>query len=223
MKGDFWSKSDEALAADVVERFRRWPWSQYDGVADAEPRRVTLLDGLVSAVLESHFVYGNSTNDWPSFVHSLMGPTTELLDRFGPDVELWADTPKTRDAVEALTQLVLLTEPVHHWGPEKLTKVLHRKRPRLVPILAPCVVRRYQPPPRDRAEKHDELVAACEALILFREETARHLARLEEIVRRAAAQDPALAPMTPVRCLDALVYWHEARHAATGWKSDDWA
>ena len=110
-----------------------WAYRYYDAVEDAEPDRLLPIDVLAASAMHS----GLSHNDLRWF------------DEHTPNIEKWlADTPDIdlADAeatvVDRLVRLVEFAEGVHLG---LLTKVLHRKRPRLVPIAERRLIDLYRP------------------------------------------------------------------------------
>jgi hypothetical protein len=214
-------KKPESLAQDLVAMFRKWPWSQYDGVRDPNPQQVTILDAVVSVVLESNFVYGSEENHWRSLGASRVA-SDAFLQEFGLDLALWELVPEVARAVDQLSNLILGLEQSHEWGASKFTKVLHRKRPRLVPILDSVLVGAFDDSRPSEEGKREGLVRSCIVLVMFRQEIISHRALLEDAIGIAVDSLPAIRAITLVRAAEALIYWNTSKRMPGGWDGTGW-
>ena len=205
-----WGKvSIEKLVSQLVEKFTDFSWNLYDGVKDEYPYEVTYLDCKLSRKMRSRFCM----KDWEIFIKSsLKSEVDNLLQNFGSSISLWEETSSVNEFLEEFKTLLcnkLIT--ASGWGVSKLTKVLHRKRPRLIPILDSKVqdvycLRRMDlrgPQPQKRIER------GIVTLQEFRKELMHHLQEIQKIAYLAHKANPSIIPveLTPVRCLEALIYW----------------
>lgn len=131
---------------DALEQVRRYcglPWSggppetwafaYYDAIA-TDPARVTPVDVLSTAALHP----GISRSDLAFFVEQREGIQAWLS-------EVPSDVPLQKADDDVLIHLAALAE----WGSAPhltlLTKVLHRKRPQLIPLIDRHVINHYRP------------------------------------------------------------------------------
>lgn len=106
----------------------------------------------------------------------------------------------------------------------KLTKVLHRKRPCLIPMLDSRVQNAYLFGPlaeglwsKENVNKEGSIKRAIQVSGDFQAELKVHLNELQEVAHRAHAKASALVPInvSPVRCLEAIVYWRNTKKRKT--------
>lgn len=138
---------------DVTDRVRRYcglPWSgggpeiwafrYYDAIRSADPGRVEPIDVVVTGALHPNL----SRPDLTYFADE--GPALEAwLAGVPDDVDLGAAAD---DVLERLAELARWDVPA---GLSIRTKVLHRKRPRLIPLFDRAVVDWYRPVTGERA------------------------------------------------------------------------
>lgn len=193
-------------AEDVVRRYcglewpggpaETWAFPYFDAVASPNPNRVDPSDVTACAALHP----GLSRQD------------LEYFQRGCDPFERWlAGTPTDIDLADAedelLAHLAALSE---HAGPVSLSllsKVAHRKRPRLVPMLDRAIVDWYRPVTGERGQR-----AWSPLLVALRgdlqESSNRHeLDRISALVRSALN---ARVP-TPLRVLDIAVWMESGR------------
>lgn len=138
---------------EVVDRIRRycglswsggapetWAFRYYDAIPSIDPDRVDPLDVVVTGALHPN----------------LSRPDLTYFAEEGASLESWLTKIPTDvglgeagdDLVEALAELAVWDVPA---GLSILTKVLHRKRPRLIPLFDRAVVDWYRPVTGERA------------------------------------------------------------------------
>ena len=115
---------------------------------------------------------------------------------------------------ETLIELMEQTARAPGWASATLTKVLHRKRPNLVPMLDSIVRKAYCFGPRSDLWRDQELNVldnSIAALQEFRTELINHLSEIKEAIQLASDKAPQIVPaiISPVRCLEALVWWRD--------------
>ncbi len=111
-----------------------WAWRYYDVVPTAHDDVVTSIDVLAAASLHP----GLSRADL-AFFHERSAEVSSWLAQVGSDETLW----DASDAV--LGHVGSLASAFPAISPSLLSKVLHRKRPRLIPLLDHHVIDWYRP------------------------------------------------------------------------------
>lgn len=133
-------------ADDHIRRYCGLPWSggagetwayrYFDDIPDPDPTRVGPVDVLTAAALHPGLHHTDLTWFWDHHGH-----LESALAALPTDIDLGQVTPDQLRAVQNLPELVGPGAP----GLSLLSKVLHRKRPRLVPMLDRAVLDRYRP------------------------------------------------------------------------------
>jgi hypothetical protein len=183
-------------------RFFVEEYPYYDGIPSADPDRIDPVDVLATVSVNS-FV-----NDAAKVrrIHRGLATTCELLLPAVPlDANLSdADPPLTdvRLLLEAAVTVPGVLIPV-------ATKVLHRKRPALVPMLDAVVINYYaealgQPALRNR--KEDKSKAASVAMVVLDAFRQDLLARQQDLAALGNLLDGQGYPVTAVRVLEVLLW-----------------
>lgn len=181
-------------APDHDGRSETWAFQFYDAV-DSDPAALAPVDLLVASALHpgitrthlEHYVGGQQAMaDWLATL-----PTDLRLD----------------DADESLLdELATLSLRWRGLGLSLASKVLHRKRPELLPLIDRHVLDRYRLLlPGKRADRPEVLRALLEALGADLRRNAEPLAQICNHIR-----DAGLPRLTPLRALDIAV-WMEGR------------
>lgn len=197
---------DEILeyAADYLSGNGRWAYPAYDSypgsptdsVGDADLLSICLLNAGQNMITA---YYG---------MQKLIGPMNETL--MNPAVVgNFADAgPETLSAIADMFG-ILDTHPTRHVSKTKLMKVMHRKRPGLIPLFDENIRRCYselgiKPVPRDRHRLHRDFAVAW--LPVLQNDLREQRGFWDEIVNMA---DPKV-PITPLRAID-IVGWFMGR------------
>lgn len=166
----------------------------------------------------SYFCQDNQVKDWDVLESQLKPSIDNLLKRFDTSIALWEDTPEIEAFLAEFQTLLSRLLSARNWGVAKLTKVLHRKRPNLIPMLDSRLQKAYLFGPlseglwpREDVSKGESIKRARQVIDDFRDELKAHLNRLREVALRAHTKDPSLVPInvSPVGCLEAIVYWRK--------------
>jgi Family of unknown function (DUF6308) len=189
---------------DRLKWFCEGEYAYYDAIPSANPNRIDPLDVLVTVAVNSrvnsatavHRVHqGMATNCEP--ILATIPEDADLLDldhRSGP----------LRELLHAAVQIYGVLIPV-------ATKVLHRKRRSLVPMLDSVVIRHYLSAPEYKSllpgtESKDKAAdVAMVALRLFRDDLLEARREIEDLQQQLAL---AGFPLTAVRALEILVWTH---------------
>lgn len=120
-----------------------WAWHYYDAVPTHEDDVVSAVDVVCTAALHP----GLSRQDLAWF-HDHDGDLADWISRISPGTELSELAP---DEVEHVASLV---EDLPGPSVALASKVLHRKRPRAIPLLDRHILDWYRPLTRQRASTH---------------------------------------------------------------------
>lgn len=219
----------DKLTDDIIDKFNDFPWSWYDGIPDPNPDEVTLADCSISLCMGSNFRQDTELKDWDTLKDTLKPRIDSLLSGFRCDVQLW---DQSQDVDKFLTEFKNCLQgvvPLFNWGVAKLSKTLHRKRPALIPMLESRVQNAYlfgplsegmwpNPNDEDRVDEKVGISRAEQALDDFVAELKTHLVGIEDVIANAHKKAPHVVPrsLTPVRCLESLVYWRNTSRGAHG-------
>ena len=139
-------RRDAALRSHLPEGSRRYPrvldrFVHYHAIGDDEPDRITPLDVIVTAAV-------NSRIGRASELRLIHRGIAERCDR------LLAEIPQGADILE--WDIAVVAEVVHEAAQvdgvaiAAATKILHRKRPDLIPVLDSVLVKHYLQLPHER-------------------------------------------------------------------------
>jgi hypothetical protein len=193
---------------DRLRWFCEGEYAYYDAIPSANPNRIDPLDVLVTVAMNS---FVNSAAKVHR-VHQGMAANCEPILATIPedadlvDLDLWRGP--LRELLHEAVQVQGVLIPV-------ATKVLHRKRRSLVPMLDSVVIRHYLSAPEYKAlragteSKGKAADVAMEALCLFHDDLLKARNEIEVVQQQLAV---AGFPLTPVRVLELLV-WTETEPA----------
>ena len=191
-----------ADAASRLLRFCAEEYIYYDGLPTSDPNRVEPLDVLAAVSVNGFYgahaaLVRDVHRGLDTACHPLLAaiPAAADLADYGPGLEV------VRALLDAAVRVPRVLVPV-------ATKVLHRKRPNLVPMLDNVVLAHYLGTTPDRlpaATQVKEKAAdiAVEALRLFRTDLDAAFAAVE--AARAFVAEEGY-PLTLVRTLEILVW-----------------
>jgi hypothetical protein len=168
--------------------FCREEYVYYDGIPSGDPNRVETIDVLVTVAVNSWITNAAQARR----VHRGLA---EFCDALLPAIPVGADL--LVDGVESASMLI--DAAVRAWGVQTAvaTKVLHRKRRRLIPMIDGVIVDHYKGALSTRSLSHRELLGAFRADLTAVEEPVR------EIEILLATEGYVL---TPVRILEVLLW-----------------
>jgi hypothetical protein len=187
---------------DRLLAFCHGEYAYYDAIPSAEPNRIDPLDVLVTVAMNSfvnsavkvHRVHQGMAANCEPILPTIPGAADVI------DLDRWSSS--LRELLHAAVQAPGVLIPV-------ATKVLHRKRRSLIPMLDSVVLRHYLNVPKYKAlipgleSKTKAADVAMEALRLFRRDllhSETEIAALREQLGLAGF------PLTPVRILELLVW-----------------
>lgn len=193
---------DKALGN--LDRYLEAEWELYDKVAILQDSRLSLLDILLSNTMNARL----DTGDKIKSIWNGKAAIEEALSQIPPTLSL-DDENIPWDTLVKLLDAACATKFV---GPAVSTKILHKKRPALIPIIDRVsskylATRRTTPLPMGLSEA-EHIVADIKA---FREKL---LAEHQTIIKLCEACTLKGFPITPVRTLDILI-WVENEPRAT--------
>jgi hypothetical protein len=188
----------EALLADYLNPSYGYAWPAYDTLSTNGSATLVSGDLLAPSLLETH----------------IDGPRFKVLLDMLPELSAVGDLPPrplaeaTDDDIAAVAALfaVLDTETYRHRGVRGtiVSKVLHRKRPDLVPLYDSRIDSAYRASgliPHDPHRPWQEFIALlCR---LMRDDLVREAEAFTTLQKVAAARG---AELTPLRLLDILVW-----------------
>ena len=216
-----WNKvTPKELAQNLVDKLKAFPWDQYDGVIDNHPNEITLLDCVVSLCMNSNFRYDSESNymDWNELSIKMKSNIDNFLSTFNNSLSLEEDSPATLQFLKDLELMFwqLNNKNVAGWRVAKLTKALHRKRPKLIPMIDSRVCMAYCFGPKSNLWKDEYKLTKTEsishsiaALHELRKELMTHVDAVKQIIYLAHEISPSIVPdyISNLRCLESLVYW----------------
>jgi hypothetical protein len=188
---------------DRLLTFCRGEFIYYDAIPSRDPNRIEPLDVLVTVAVNA---FSNATASKIYRVHQGLRDNCEpLLPAIPEDADLidldrWREP--LRELLHAAVQADQVLLPV-------ATKVLHRKRPFLIPMLDNVILRHYFRAPEQKqllAATQNKVKAAgvaVEGLDLFSADLASAYDEISVIGNQLATQGFALSP---VRILEVLVW-----------------
>jgi hypothetical protein len=181
--------------------FTREEFVYYDGIADTCPEEVVPLDVLATFSVNS---YVGSASRIRRVHRGIAAAANATLAVIRVDADLARDDwPR-----EQIRRLLSSCCAVHGVGVAVATKVLHRKRPNLIPMLDSVIIRHYLGKRgADRVQtKAYASVVGTEAMEAFREDL---LAAYDDVLNLQRALMKSRFFLTPVRVLEIMI-WIEA-------------
>jgi hypothetical protein len=185
--------------ATKLLRFLQAEWELYDGIPIARDDSIQLFDILLSIMM-------NSRLDTAEKVRAIWNDRTKraaaerALGRIPPQACLLDDQVPWHDLAELFNSFCT----IHYSGPAVGTKILHKKRPALVPIIDSVMSGYFgccqATIPPNSAPVGERLVANMQC---FREQLLGSRPEIDSLCAVAEAQGYAI---TPVRALEILIW-----------------
>jgi hypothetical protein len=187
---------------DRLKWFCQGEYVYYDAIPSVDPNRIDPLDVLVTVAVNSFVNFATKVHG----VHQGMAANCEPILATIPedadlvDLDRWSGS--LRELLHAAVQIQGVLIPV-------ATKVLHRKRRSLIPMLDTVLIRHYLSAPEYKAllpgtESKDKAAnVAMEALRLFQDDLLQAHSEIEDLQQQLAV---AGFPLTAVRVLEILVW-----------------
>jgi hypothetical protein len=183
-------------------RFLEEEFPYYDGVISADPDRIDPVDVLVTISVNS---YINSAAKVRRVHRGLVSACEPLL----PSIPHHARLADGHGALDRVKEIIAAAVTVRDVLVPVATKVLHRKRPSLIPMLDSVVINYYADAlgrPELKGRKEDKRRAADVAVVTlqaFRSDLLAAADALSALVTRLAARG---FPITDVRALEVLIW-----------------
>jgi hypothetical protein len=158
--------------------------------------------------MKSRFSY-KKQRDWPILVLRLKPKIDEILKKYDTSLSLEKDTPEIEAFLKDIDILFNQLIGARYWNVAKLTKALHRKRPKLIPMIDSIVCRKYNNITSQNRSPKDEIInQSIKALYELKNELINHLDDIKKIVNIANNRAPNLVPknISNLRCLESLVF-----------------
>jgi len=180
-----------------LSRFLTNEWELYDGVSVPSDPEISLLDILLSIMMNSRL----DTADKVRSIWKGKAGVEWMLARIPPDLALTDETIPW----DHLSELFAAFCAIKWAGPGVATKILHKKRSALIPILDSVVLANLHPflPPPFLQRRQPDPVYMVEKLKLFRELLFCHEDRICELRECCAGER---YPISPIRALEILLW-----------------
>lgn len=196
------AKNLREYVAEYLSGDEQWAYPAYDSYEGSPtPRAVGDADLLAVSLLNA------GQKPVPTFYtfRRILTPINERLENSALHGALEDANDETLEAIAGLFGVLDEEAPTPQVGKTKLSKVLHRKMPNLIPLFDQQVFRTYSegdgaPLPKDRKRSHRDYVRAW--LPLVQEDLNRHRVFWDELTGLA---QPSV-PITRLRALD-IVAW----------------
>ncbi|MBM3741076.1 MAG: hypothetical protein FJW39_35525 [Acidobacteria bacterium] len=185
-------------AYEMLGRFCREEYAYYDGVDSFDPFSVTPMDVLVTNSVNS---FVNGAKRIRAVHRGLAGACNPVLPHIRPDASLldgaWPEEPLNR-LLEAACSAKHVLLPV-------ATKVLHRKRPQLIPMTDNVIIKHYlgQPGVNQAQSKTRAAAVGLDVIRMFRADLAACVEEVQGIKDRLARDG---YPLSEVRLFEILVW-----------------
>ena len=197
---------DSAVATVLGAPYVRW----YDSLPSGDPDRIDVLDLALPAFLDAVPNFKALLGDcgWGP-LRSRLDAASEMLARVPADVELaaWEDTEPNRTVLKWLFQTCTggRNNGIPEFGPARATKLLHKKRPALLPIIDSWQLEAWHKRPDPWST--DDMV---DVVFNVRGQVVRWQDELRQVRDQLAAADPTLPALSDVRLYD-ILFWEASR------------
>jgi len=199
------------------DKFNLWPWSRYDGIALADPFRITDQD--VDASFSIGARNAIKREEYKRGIHAVHDELTRFLQKIPPDSALENPNLDMHAMREPIVGLLNCLTGVSGAKLANATKILHRFRPKLLPVIDSVLQNYYwyAISMKDEA-RFIELTRSWKGaqggeyayllMQLFRDDLCAVMPQLLEV--RDAVERTAFAAASPVRILEGLIWYYYA-------------
>jgi hypothetical protein len=193
-----------ARADERVRAFLAAEWPYYDGLADTDPDRITVVDVLAPVMLNA-YSFGMGADKLQRIHRQFAAACEPLLADIPADADLRSFDPelsRVRAVLAAAVHVPNVLVPV-------ATKILHRKRRRLIPVLDNVLLEFYLGVAGVKPYRtQDKLQAADLAVVALRLLRTDLIGCEEPLASLASSAARAGHPVGPLRLLEVLI-WSE--------------
>lgn len=195
---------DEVLGLLERSEFVHW----YDGIVDRDPATLSPIDLAYPAFLDAvpDFKVLLQGQPWSELESKLRG-ASDVLAQIPMDRDLmdWPDTQENRGLLLNLYRSCLGGDngSLLGFGPARCTKLLHKKRPRLVPILDSYQLIAWDYPDPARRWRSAEMV---ELTFRLGQHLGAQMSFFRELRPRLAELGAPYESLSEVRIYDIIVY-----------------
>lgn len=178
-------------------------YAYYDALPDDDPNRIGVID-VLAPVMMNAFSFGMGASKLRAIHQGLATACDPLLGSISPEADLAADDPPLAE----LRSLLDAAISVHGVLIPVATKVLHRKRPALIPMLDNVVIGYYlealgESRLRGRTQDHRAAQVALFVTEAFRRDLLACGGRLDSLRQAMGAEG---YKVTSVRLLEVLIW-----------------
>jgi hypothetical protein len=202
------------VAADLIRREAQYVhW--YDALPSGSINELTLLDLAYPAYLDAvpRFRALLADNGWDNLNASLRAASA-ILCRVPMNVPLseWPDTQLNRGLLVELFRATTggANGGLPHFGPARCTKMLHKKRPNLIPIIDSWQLQAWGKPTETR--RTGDMV---DVVFSIRNAIAPQADEFAELALRLKDTDSLLPDLSVVRLYD-ILFWELSKRIETG-------
>lgn len=207
------NRSDEFIevpdAVDLIRRDAQYiHW--YDALPSGSVNELGLLDLAYPAYLDAPPMFRAflANNGWENLSASIRAASA-VLCRVPADVSL-VDWPDTQPNRTLLIELFQATHALPSFGPARCTKMLHKKRPNLIPILDSWQLQAWgQPTDVWHTGNMVDVVFGIQSTI------APQAGQFAELALCLKHADPSLPDLSVVRLYD-ILFWELSRRVEAG-------
>lgn len=197
---------DEAVETVRRADYVRW----YDTLPVGDPDRISVLELAYPAFLDAVPNFKALLSGCgSSALQAKLDYASEVLAKVPSDVELvdWEDNSQNVAALKWLFQASTGSKNpgFPEFGPARATKMLHRKRPLLIPILDSWQLEAWRKRPDPWST--DDMV---DVVFMIRGQLLRAQEEMAEVRRRLASAEPTLPYLSDVRLYD-ILFWEGSR------------
>lgn len=197
---------DDAVTTVLGAQYVRW----YDSLPSGATNQIDVLDLALPAFLDAVPSFKALLADlgWDA-LRSKLDKASEILERVPDDVDLasFEDTDHNRALLKWLFQACTggKNNGFPEFGPARATKLLHKKRPLLLPIIDSWQLEAWHR--RSDPWSTDDMV---DVVFFIRGQVVRWQDDLHQVRTRLEAEDPTLPVLSDVRLYD-IIFWETSR------------
>ncbi len=193
-----------------LETFLVEEWPYYDGIPDTDPMHILPLDTLVPVMVNAY--WAASAGPLRRMYRAMAAACAPLLPSIPTEADLATATPSS---LGELATLIDSACRVEHAGLAIATKVLLRKRPRLIPMLDSVIKQHYLVHRHSRGlgarldDPARRVPALVDLLTAVQGDLVGCLDQLTSLGNRAASHG---WPITPLRAMEILIWTEVEPH-----------